>query len=208
MNKYMKYGVLFNVVLGLLLFWLTELRAEFYKYVDDQGSIFYVDDISRVPEKYRNQVKVYREKYDNLSDQERSQALQRESELHQEQEQAHQRQIEERLLQTQQAEEEERQKEAEAARQRLLEKTETRVILEGNRILIPVTFNNNGVELEVNLLLDTGASQIVLNRKVADQLSIVALKRGLAQVAGGSNIYTELGKVNYVKVGPFIMEDA
>jgi predicted aspartyl protease len=191
-----------------LLFWLTELRAEFYKYVDDQGSIFYVDDISRVPEKYRNQVKVYREKYDNLSDQERSQALQRESELHQEQEQAHQRQIEERLLQTQQAEEEERQKEAEAARQRLLEKTETRVILEGNRILIPVTFNNNGVELEVNLLLDTGASQIVLNRKVADQLSIVALKRGLAQVAGGSNIYTELGKVNYVKVGPFIMEDA
>ena len=82
------------------------------------------------------------------------------------------------------------------------------MILEGNRILIPVTFNNNGVELDVNLLLDTGASQIVLTRSVADQLGIVALKKGLAQVAGGSNIYTELGKVSYLKVGPFRMEDA
>ena len=80
--------------------------------------------------------------------------------------------------------------------------------MEGNRILIPVTFNNNGIEVEVNLLLDTGASQIVLNRSVADQLNIVALNKGLAQVAGGANIYTELGKVSYVKVGPFKMKDA
>jgi predicted aspartyl protease len=184
------------------------LRAEFYKYVDDEGKIFYVDDISRIPEKFRNQIKVYREKYDHLSDEERSQARQRENKQLQEQEQEQQRQIEERLLQTQQIEEEERRKKAEAAKQELLEKTETKVILEGNRILVPVTFNNNGVELEVNLLLDTGASQIVLNRSVADQLNIVALKKGLAQVVGGSNIYTELGKVNYVKVGPFKMEDA
>jgi len=208
MNNFFKGGVLLIGPLCLLIFWLTELRAEFYKYVDDEGRIFYVDDISRIPEKYRHQIKVYTEKYDNLSDDERSRALQRENEQVQAKEQEHQRQIEERLLQTQQTEEEERQKQAEAARQNLLKKTETKVILEGNRILVPVTFSNNGVELEVNLLLDTGASQIVLNRSVADKLDIVALKKGLAQVAGGSNIYTELGKVGYVKVGPFIMEDA
>ena len=208
MNKFFKGRVLLIGPLCLLIFWLTELRAEFYKYVDDEGRIFYVDDISRIPEKYRNQIKVYTEKYDNLSDDERSRALQRENEQVQAKEQENQRQIEERLLQTQQTEEEERQKQAEAARQKLLKKTETKVILEGNRILVPVTFSNNGVELEVNLLLDTGASQIVLNRSVADKLDIVALKKGLAQVAGGSNIYTELGKVGYVKVGPFIMEDA
>lgn len=208
MHKGVKYGVLLIGPLCLLIFWLTDLRAEFYKYIDDEGRIFYVDDISRIPEKYRNQVKVYREKYDNLPDTERSRALQRENAQIQEEQQEHQRQIEERLLQTQKIEEEERRQQAEADRQKMLEKTETKVILEGNRILVPVTFNNNGVELEVNLLLDTGASQIVLNRSVADQLTIVALNKGMAQVAGGTNIYTELGKVNFVKVGPFTMEDA
>ena len=92
--------------------------------------------------------------------------------------------------------------------EQLQERSETHVILEGNRILIPVTFNNDGVELEVTLLLDTGASQIVLNRQVADQLNIVALQKGLAQVAGGSSIQTMLGKVSYIKVGPYKMEDA
>jgi clan AA aspartic protease (TIGR02281 family) len=81
-------------------------------------------------------------------------------------------------------------------------------MLEGNRLLIPVTVNNNGLEIEVNLLLDTGASQIVLNRAVADQLGIITLKKGSAQVAGGSRISTQLGKVSYVKVGPHKMKDA
>ena len=208
MNKRLKYGLPLIALLGLLISGSPNLRAEFYKYVDDEGRIFYVDDISRIPEKYRDQMRVYTEKYDGLSDEERSRALQRENEQSQLTEKEHQRQIEERLLQTQQIEEEERWKKAEAARQKLLEKTETKVILEGNRILVPVTFNNNGVELEVNLLLDTGASQIVLNRSVADRLNIVTLKKVLAQVVGGSNIYTELGKVSYAKVGPFKMEDA
>ena len=191
----------------ILSFGSPDLRAEFYKYVDEEGNIFYVDDLSRVPEKYSNQVNVYREKYDNLSVEEKSKALKREEEQIRQQEELHRQEIE-KLQRDQAIEEEEKRKIAEAARQKLLEKTETKVKLEGNRILIPVTFNNNGVELEVNLLLDTGASQIVLNRRVADQLDIVALKKGLAQVAGGANIYTELGKVNYVKVGPFRMEDA
>ena len=55
------------LLLCLLVCWSPDLRAEFYKYVDEEGNIFYVDDLSRVPEKYRNRVNVYREKYDNLS---------------------------------------------------------------------------------------------------------------------------------------------
>ena len=184
------------------------MKAEFYRYVDDEGNIFYVDDIYSIPEKYRNQVKVYREKYDDLSGEDRSRALQKENEEVRAREQEHQRQIEERLLQTQQIEDEERRRQAEAAREKLRERAETKVILEGNRILVPVTFNNDGVELDLVLLLDTGASQIVLNRKAADQLNIVTEKRGLAQVAGGSNIQTQLGKVSYIKVGPYKMEDA
>jgi predicted aspartyl protease len=208
MNTRLEYSVFLISLVCILLCWPPTLQAEFYRYVDEEGNSYFVDDISSVPEKYRDQIKVYREKYDNLSGDDRSRALQRENEEVRAKEQEHQRQIEERLLQTQQIEDEERRKQAEAARKKLQERSETRVILEGNRILIPVTFNNDGVELEVTLLLDTGASQIVLNRQVADQLNIVTLQKGLAQVAGGSSILTQLGKVSYVKVGPFKMEDA
>jgi len=208
MNRCIKYGVLLNLVLCLLIFRIPELRAEFYRYIDEEGNIFYVDDISSIPEKYRHQIKVYREKYDDLSGDERSRAVQRENEQVQAREQEHQRQIEERLLQTQKIEDEERRKQAEAAKNKLQQKTETRVILEGNRILVPVTFNNDGVELDVHLLLDTGASQIVVNRQLADQLSVVTLQKGLAQVAGGSKIQTQFGRVSFIKVGPHKMEDA
>lgn len=195
------------LLLCLLVFGSPDLRAEFYKYVDEEGNIFYVDDLSSVPEKYRDRVNVYLEKYDNLSVEEKSQALKREDEQLQQQEELHRQEIE-RLLQAQEIEEEEKRKKAEAAQQKLLENSETKVILEGNRILVPVTVGNNGVAMVVNLLLDTGASQIVLNRVVADQLGIVTLRRGLAQVAGGSSISTQLGKVSYVEVGPYKMEDA
>ncbi len=80
MNNCIKYVVFPAILLALLASWSPNLRAEFYKYVDDEGRIFYVDDISRIPEKYRNQIEVYKEKYDHLSDKERSRALQRENE--------------------------------------------------------------------------------------------------------------------------------
>ena len=208
MNNCIKYGALCTLALCLLISWITDLRAEFYRYVDDEGNTYFVDDISSIPEKYRNQIKVYREKYDNLAGDERSEAVQRENETVRAKEEEHQRQIEETLLQTQQIEDEERHKQAEAARHNLLKKSETKVILEGNRILVPVTFNNEGVELDVVLLLDTGATQIVLNRQVADQLNVVTVQKGLAQVAGGSSIQTQVGKVSYIKVGPYKMKDA
>ena len=207
-NRQIQNKVFLILIVSFLLLWPAALQAEFYKYVDEEGNSYFVDDISSVPEKYRDQIKVYREKYDNLSGDDRSQALQRENEELRAKEQEHQRQIQERLLQTQQIEDEERRKQAEAARQKLREKSETKVILEGNRILVPVTVNNDGVELDLVLLLDTGASQIVLNRQAADQLNVVTVQRGLAQVAGGSSIQTQMGKVSYIKVGPYKMENA
>ena len=207
MDKHFTIPLAFFLLLCLLLYWSPELQAEFYRYVDDEGNIYYVDDLSGVPEKYRQQVEVYREKYDDLSVEEKSQAQREEEAQLRQQEELHRQEIE-RLQQAQEIDEAEKRQEAEAARQKLLKQAETKVILEGNRILVPVTVNNEGIEVVVNLLLDTGASQIVLNRKVADQLSIITLKRGLAQVAGGASISTQMGKVSFIKVGPYKMEDA
>jgi predicted aspartyl protease len=57
------------------------------------------------------------------------------------------------------------------------------------------------------LLLDTGASQIVLFREIADRLNFIAQQKGVAQVAGGNTIYSELGRVDSFKVGPIAMRN-
>jgi len=184
------------------------VAAEFYRYVDQQGRIFYVDDLGKVPEAYHDQIQVYREKYDYLPEQDRSQARQKEREQLQRVEQEKQLQINEQLQELQQTEEAERKKQAQEAEQRLMEKLQTRVVVDGNRILVPVTLENNGIQMVVDLLLDTGASQIVLHREVAEQLNLIALKKGLAQVAGGRNIYVETGEISSFKVGPLHMQKA
>ena len=208
MSKNLKY---ISISISVFFWWLyfpSNSYSEFYKYVDEQGRIFYVDDLSKVPEAYLDQIQVYREKYDNLSGPDKSQALQKEREQIKRQEQEKLLRMNEHLQDVQAAEREEKRRNAERARQKMMETMQTRVIVGGNRIMVPVTLVNNGVELDVNLVLDTGASQIVLHRDVADQLKIIALSKGLAQVAGGQNIYVETGQVNYFKVGPFSMEEA
>ena len=79
MKKLIKYIVFIIIPLCFLAGGSLELKAEFYRYVDDEGNIFYVDDIYSIPEKYRNQIKVYREKHDDLSGDDRSRALQKEN---------------------------------------------------------------------------------------------------------------------------------
>jgi predicted aspartyl protease len=208
MNNYLKYILITLFIFSWWLFLAPNSHSEFYKYVDEQGRVFYVDDTGKVPEEYQDQLKVYREKYDNLSEQDRSQALQREHEQTQRQEQEKLLRINEQLQEVHAAEEEEKRRKADRAKKQMMETVQTRVIVDGNRILVPVTLVNNGAELAVNLVLDTGASQIVLHRDVADQLNIITLQKGLAQVAGGQNIHVETGQVKSFKVGPFNMENA
>ena len=193
-------------LLLLVILWLclpSNMFAAFYKYVDDQGRVYYVDDINKVPEMYLDQIKEYREKYDHLSAQERQKALERDREKQLQFELEHQQ----HMQAVKAAEEEEKKRQAEEAKQKMKKKMQTRVIVEDNRILVPVTLIHKGSQVSVNLLLDTGASQVVLHRSIAEQLNLIALKKGLAQVAGGQNIYVETGKVNILKVGPFSMPE-
>lgn len=91
--------------------------------------------------------------------------------------------------------------------ERLENKTETKVIIEGNQILVPVTLGYGGNEVEARLLLDTGASIILLHRNVADQLGIKKAQTFDFMVAGGKTIKTDVTKLAYASVGPHRKED-
>jgi predicted aspartyl protease len=189
----------------LLLLYPLNLQAEFYKYVDKEGRTFYVDDLSRVPPEYLDQVNVYKEKYDHLPEEQKKSKLEQEQQQQEELELESRRQMELELQRAAEKEEADRKLEEQLAGQK---KIETAITIEGNRIYVPVTLGNAGIEVQALLLLDTGASQTVVHRELADQLNIIARKKGLSQVAGGQQIYTELGKVSYLKIGPHQMDNA
>ena len=189
----------------LILLYPLNLQAEFYKYVDKEGRTFYVDDLSRVPPQYLDQVNVYKEKYDHLPEGERKSRLEQEQQQQEELELESRRQMELELQQAAEKEEAARKLAEQLAGQK---KTETAITIAGNRIFVPVTLGNAGIEVQALLLLDTGASQTVVHRDLADQLNIIAQQKGLSQVAGGQQIYTELGQVSYLKVGPHTLKDA
>lgn len=86
-------------------------------------------------------------------------------------------------------------------------KRETKVIIKGNQVLVPVILGYNGKEAEALLLLDTGASIIALHREVTDQLEIKQTQKAKFMVVGGKTISTYVTKLNYVKVGPFKKEN-
>ena len=203
----LKKSYFYGGLIAAFLVWIYPMNspAEFYKYVDKDGQTFYVDDLSKVPPEYMDQINVYKEKYDHLPADQKKSRLEREQQQQRELEAENQRQIELELQQAAAEEEAERKRQEELARQKA---SETPVTIESNRVFVPVTIGNNGVEIEVNLLLDTGASGTVVYRDVANQLNIVALKKGFSQMASGQKVYTEVGKVSYIKVGPKEMKNA
>ena len=78
---------------------------------------------------------------------------------------------------------------------------ETDIIIIGNQILIPVTLSYRSKELEVLLLLDTGASITILHQEIAGELGIKRSNEATLLTAGGQKIKTNLSKLNYIQVG-------
>lgn len=86
----------------------------------------------------------------------------------------------------------------------------TKVRIRGNTVLVPVTFSYGGNEVDVHLVLDTGASRTTIVTDVADQLSISLSKERKArvQVVGGAVIEARVVRMNHLTVGPHTKRNA
>ena len=180
-----------------------EPHAKFYKYIDKHGHLRFVDELEKIPTEYRKNRSEYGERQDYLSEEEKKAIRERQrsaEELKREAQSAEQQ----RLIEQQRRERIEKEK---TAKEELLKSLETKVIVNGNQILVPVTLGYAGNEVETTLLLDTGASNIVIHREVADQLEIVSVRSGYARVAGGKTIRVRTANLSYVRIGPLNMTD-
>jgi len=170
---------LFFIFLSFLF--SQESGAEFYRYIDKQGRIHFVDDLSKIPPEYREKPKVYKEKYDHLPEQERAIMMEKESI--------------------------ERKKNEALNTKKRLKKLETKVIIKGNRVLVPVKLGYKNRAIKGALILDTGASSTFLHRKFANKLKIQETTKSQARVADGRIVDAKRAKLSYIKVGPVKKEN-
>lgn len=79
---------------------------------------------------------------------------------------------------------------------------ETEVNIKDNKVYVPVTLVYQERQIETSLVLDTGASGIVLHQNVAEQLGIDQSEPSKARGVGGIEIETRLARLQQVIVGP------
>jgi len=86
--------------------------------------------------------------------------------------------------------------------EKLSDNSETKVVIKGNHVLVPVTLGYGSRKTDVLLLLDTGASIITLHQQIAEKLNIMKTQKVTLTLAGGQKIKSAVTKLNYVQVGP------
>jgi hypothetical protein len=173
--------------------------GEFYRYVDERGVVHYTDDKTRIPDAHLEQKETYKGRYDHLDSSQKTLMLQRE------QERIKQRRARQTALDKQL--EERRRAKADEERRLLQAKSLTPFTLDDNRILLPVALGYGRFNTETNLLLDTGASRIVIHSSVAKSIGIHKYKRRQsARVTGGALIEMGLVQLDYLRVGPFQLD--
>lgn len=80
----------------------------------------------------------------------------------------------------------------------------TKIMVKGNNVLVPATFVYGKNEVDVYLVLDTGASVTMIHTNIADELSInlSKAKKVKTEVVGGAIIESNIIKMNILKIGP------
>ena len=86
----------------------------------------------------------------------------------------------------------------------------TKVTVVGNLVLVPVTLVYRDNQVDVQLLLDTGASGTVINTEIADRLAmnLNSARKIRVQVVGGQVIEAHVVTLNSLTVGPHTKNNA
>ncbi|WP_415903153.1 retropepsin-like aspartic protease [Neptuniibacter sp. QD29_5] len=168
-------------LLSALLVMPTLAEARIYEYVDDNGRKVFVDRLSKIPHKYRDQLESREEKKDKLKPLE-LEAYQQELNVKQQ------------LL------------ELDKARTDIneaMKKWITPFQFHSNRIVVPVKVVYGARSTQLSLVMDTGASFTVVHKQAIDSLGALLRRGGSARVADGSVVETQKINFDRVEIGPY-----
>jgi len=174
------------LMIPVLCFLPVICAGEFYRYTDEDGRMVFVDDLSKIPPQFLDQIRTYKEQYDSRPEETKAILMERDRSGKGSQSNPTLRE------------------ETVGTNQRQPKALRTNIVIEGNKILVPVTIGHDGIETEAMLVMDTGATIIALHREVADQLEIKDARKARFRVVGGTTIETDVVQLSYVKVGPHV----
>ncbi len=186
----MKHGTVMPLLLHtffaliLLLAIPYDCMADIYKYRDVNGRLTFVDDESKVPIQYREDMTSISEPDVSVS-----------TEIKSENKKASRAEALATQEQTERA--------SKAAIKKKLRKYHTPVKVSRNRVLVPVEVSMGNRTVKLSLLLDTGATTTVLHREAIKELDLPSGKRYKARVAGGGIVMSEKIKFRQITIGPF-----
>ncbi|MGK2907611.1 MAG: aspartyl protease family protein [Desulfuromonadales bacterium] len=174
---------MFSTALICTIFLIMPLAslAGIYKYRDANGRLNFVDDTSKVPPQFRDNLTsmteatdspvVYDERDDGQQPAEATLSKQKETDS--------------------------------AAVKKKLRKYQTPVEIRGNRVLVPVEVAMGNRVAQLSLLLDTGATTTVLHRGSLTGLDLPSGRSFKARVAGGATVNSERIRFRHIDIGPF-----
>ena len=154
-------------------------HAGIYKYRDANGRLIFVDDENKIPVQYRDQA----------ASVEGAPAPPYVGEQGKVEKDVETTNFYDQLL--------------ERRAEKQLEEHQTPVIIEKNRVLVPVDVSMGARTVKLNLLLDTGATRTVFHRDAVSELDLPSGKNYKARVAGGGIVRSRKIKFRKIKIGPF-----
>ncbi len=177
-----RYGIALFLMLALLA---TPLQARVYQYVDESGRKVYVDRLHKVPARYRDQLEVYEEERDQLSPER----------LDQRHNQRKVGQIKLKIAQQR------------SQINKALQHSVTPFTFQGNQIIVPVKLVYGARAVQLNLIMDTGASHTVVHQHAIDSLGAQLIPGGFARIADGSLVETQNVVLDRIEIGPYQVEN-
>jgi predicted aspartyl protease len=163
----------------------TASVSAIYKYRNAEGTLTFVDDESKVPAQFRDQVKSLPDAQESLVTYDPQPELKLSAPSPATREGTDEVPVEEPP-----------------------EKQRTQVQIKGNRVLVPVEVAMGNRVAKLVLLLDTGATTTVIHRQSLAGLNLPSGKMYKARVAGGGVVKSEKIRFRHINIGPFHQEKA
>ena len=158
---------------------MADAEAEVYKYVDARGVPHFVDSPSKIPPEYRDAQQIHQSPNKHLvAPSSRAPAP-----------------------------DSSRPTTRRAPGTNHFQEWKTPVAIIGEQVLVPVILGYGGREVNANLLLDTGASTLLLDHRFSSQLAIRKFGKITGRVADGRVITADTAQLDYVRIGPFQVSD-
>ncbi len=177
------------LIILMLLAVASTGSAEIYKYRDKDGRLNFVDEEHKIPVEYRDRTKSISEAVDGLGTFDSPTA--------------------DNDIDTSIGQEDGNEEEFDSdSLSEVPEEYQTPIVINGNRVLVPVEVALGNRVAKLSLLLDTGASATVLHRSSLSELDLPSGKRFKARVAGGGIVNSNRIKFRHINVGPFHIKKA